>query len=320
MAGKTRFQSLSAAAFLAQSVSLAACSGAVSSNKDASVGDAAAGGDAPPVADSDATSGPPTGVVDAAAEAAPPPVLVTATQLIDDMRSPLPDGPGLQNSAWYVYSGRDLPWSVPPIQISDAGGLSPAEDVAFDPTDDDGGPTSDAGSLPYRRVAGGGALGWGMGFGLDFVDGYPDGGDIPVNDCEAGAFFSTDSGIAAIPSAFDASAWTGVEFWVRSFRSSPQVVSVKVDDQRTTPFGLPADAGGCDYCGNTCANAPGVSITFRPEWTQVQVPFASMHPTFDGETLSSTPQSAALYDLHFEITGGSVPPFDVGVAYVEFYR
>ncbi len=315
---------------LSAAVSTLSCSGGA--DKPLGASDAAA-------ADARAATmdGSPMTAADAGGDVLDTGAAVEATQLLDDMRGGPPlyltDGPGT-SSGWYTYSDRAVPFSAPAIFISDAGGLVPQDGVVFPPANDDAGPTYLGSLQPYRRCSGGGEVLWGVGFGMDFSDVAPDGGDVPMNDCDAGQIFDVDAAgdDSAIGLPFDASGWTGVQFWGKSFRGDMQSVSVLVNDDTTGPFGLAAGAGGCNVCLNVtqsasmtgaCGDAFQVSVTFLTDWTQFRVPFVSMHPQgWSGASTSAVPHTSKLFDLQFQvgITGTAVAPFDVTVAYIELYK
>jgi len=254
--------------------------------------------------------------------------VVQATQLLDDMRGPFgfTDGPGTSGE-WGTYSDRAVPWSAPPVFLSDAGLLTPPDDFPFPATDDGAGPIVLGSVQPYRRVSGGGESRWGIGFGMAFIDVAPDGGDVPVNDCVAVAIFDVhaDAGDSFIPLPFDATGWSGIQFWAKSLRSDfAQPVYVDMNDETTQPFGLAFDAGGCNPCNSSslggCGDGFQARVVFPPEWTQIRVPFSSMHPQgWSGSSTTAVPDVSNLYQLNFQIEA-PVPPFDVAVAYVELYK
>jgi hypothetical protein len=295
--------------------------------------DAAAGGVEMATVDAALETSAPTG-----SDASDAGFAVQATQLLDDMRGTAPflrpgenltDGPGTSGT-WYTYSDRGVPWSVPPILLSDAGLLVPSDGVVFPATDDGTGPTYSGGAQPYRRCYGGGETVWGIGVGMDFIDIPPDGGDVPMNDCDAGRIFDVNPAgdDSAISLPFDASGWTGVQFWGRSLRGVAQQVIVNADDDSTSPWGLPVDAGGCNVCiqgtVGSCGDAFQAAVTFPTDWTHIQVPFASMHPQgWSGASVSAVPNVSRLFTVHFQIGQMGAPavaPFDVAVAYIELYK
>jgi hypothetical protein len=263
---------------------------------------------------------------------------VRATQLLDDMRAGPPDyltdGRGT-SGIWYAYSDRVHPWSYPPIFVSDAGVLVPSDGVVFPPTDDDAGPTYEGSVQAYRRCYGGGEVIWGVGFGMNYIDVAFDGGNLAVNDCDAGAIFDLDGGAGdsgdprTVPGQFDASGWTGIQFWGTSLRGIEQQVFFYADDDTTTPFGLSVDAGGCNSCLSggfgACGDDFQAAVTFPTVWTHIQVPFAAMHPQgWSGSSTSAVPNVSTLFDLGFKVQLSmgepALPPFDVAVAYIELYK
>jgi hypothetical protein len=259
-----------------------------------------------------------------------------ATQLIDDMQNIAADGPGM-NGYWYTYSDRTLPNSLPVQYVSDAGFVSPSEDsLQFDTSSDGDGPIIGDVVQPYRRIEAGGETGWGVGFGMDFVVAEPDGGRIPVDECDAGEIWDGGN----IPQPFDASGWTGIQFYARSFGDNEVSIQIHVDDDRTTPWGqVPFAAGGCNACISSGADAQACSDSFSDPnradtkpvyfpaagWTLIRVPFATLR---SGNWANILPDTAPIhankiYNLHFQFsrtTEPSVPSFSVGVALISFYK
>jgi hypothetical protein len=326
---KTRISRTShSLASVAASIAICAC-GSDGASTPARAVDGAAGGDA--VATVDGALGTTADAGDDASDAG---FVVQATQLLDDMRGTamggpfgLTDGPGTSGE-WYTYSDRTVPWSEPPIFLSDAGLLTPSDGVPFPATDDGAGPMVLGSVQPYRRVSGGGESYWGIGFGMDFVDVAPDGGDVPVNDCEGGTIFDVDAAVeeVVVPLPFDATGWTGIQFWAKSLRSDfAQPVYVLVHDETTQPFGLAFDAGGCNPCNSSglgaCGDGFQARVVFPTEWAQIRVPFGAMHPQgYSGASTSAVPDVSKIYQLNFQIETGSVPPFDIAAAYIELYK
>ena len=271
-------------------------------------------------------------VADAGSDVVEAGYAVQATQLLDDMRGMggLTDGPGTLGS-WYTYSDRTFPWSEPPIFVADAGVLVPLDGTDFPAIDDGAGPTYLGSVQPYRRCYGGGEVLWGIGFGMDLLDTPPDGGDVPMNDCDAGPIFDVNpaGNDSAIGLPFDASGWTGIQFWGKSLRGVAQQLTVNVDDDSTSPWGSAIDAGGCNVCIQggvlgACSDAFQVAVTLPTDWTHIQVPFATMHPQgWSGAPVSAVPNVSKLFTLNFEIVqmkALAVAPFDVAVAYIELYK
>lgn len=255
--------------------------------------------------------------------------------MIDDMQGITADGPGM-SGYWYTYSDRTVPNSEPVQPRRDAGYVFPSEgDIDFEARSDGQGPPVDGGAQPYRLVDGGGETLWGVGFGMDFTVAPPDGGPIPLDECDAGQVWATDSG-AYIPQSFDASGWTGIQFYARSFGPDAVPVEVHVDDDRTTPWGqVPLGAGGCNACFSSGADASACSDSFSTlpkdhpiefpagSWALFHVPFAWLHSgNWAGILEPSEPIHAdKIYNLHFQVSvdAGAVAPFSVGVAYISFY-
>ena len=93
--------------------------------------------------------------------------------------------------------------------------------------------------VPYRRVRGGGETDWGVGFGFDFFDAPQDGGPVPVNGCDDAAGMGTVEADAEVPLPFDASAWDGIRFYIRSFSGDAPIppVYLSIEDDRTSVWG-----------------------------------------------------------------------------------
>ena len=215
----------------------------------------------------------------------PEPVFVApaATQLVDDMLHLSPDGPGM-TGAWGTYSDRAVSWSEPPIFVSDAGVLVPVDGTPPLAVTDGGGPFYVDAAQPYRRFSGAGETTWGAGLGLNFAGAPPDGGPLSLNACSEGVVFDVNASDhdSLVQEAFDASGWSGIQFWAKSFSGLARLVTIIVQDDRRNPFGTPPDAGGCNVCAGGgaggCGDGPRTVVFFSSDWTHIQVPFAALHP------------------------------------------
>ena len=69
-------------------------------------------------------------------------------------------------------------------------------------------------------------------------------------------------------------------------------------------------------------DGPRTTVVFQPEWTQIEIPFASMHPYgWSGDPGTRTADLSTIYEINFELdTTLPTPPFNLAVAYVELYR
>lgn len=254
-------------------------------------------------------------------------VAPVATQLVDDMLHLAPDGPGV-TGGWGTYSDRTVSWSEPPIFVSDAGVLAPAEGTPVFAVADGGGPLYADAAQPYRRFSGAGEVTWGAGLGLNFAGAPPDGGPISLNACSEGVIFDVDAGDhdSLLQEAFDASGWSGIQFWAKSFSGLARQLTIIVQDDRSNPFGTPPDAGGCNVCAGGglggCGDGPRTVVVFSSDWTHIQVPFASLHPAgWSGSDIAQrTLDISALFSVNFEVEDVPLPPFDLAVAYVELYK
>ena len=247
------------------------------------------------------------------------------TATIDDMSG----ANGTQNATggyWYTYSDRTVANSEPPILLggTPAGSITPAEGQSF--------PVTDAGTInecawAYREVVGGGENKWGAGFGMDFLSYPPDGGEVAFNKCDAGEIFCVtcaDSGTVGIVQSYDASQWSGIEFWGISFAGANQTVYVQMDDDRTSPWG-----GICNACNSTgmttnpCSDSFRKSVSFTPSWSKFQIAFTDtsfMPQNWSGNGVKPPIHKNKLYNLHFQITATPAPHFDLGVAMIGFYK
>lgn len=63
---------------------------------------------------------------------------------------------------------------------------------------------------------------------------------------ECGELVFPDGGDSVVELPFDASEWVGIQFWAKSLRGVDQSVQVGVNDDRTSPFGLPLVEGGSE--------------------------------------------------------------------------
>jgi hypothetical protein len=197
------------------------------------------------------------------------------------------------------------------------------------------------GPYNYREFTASGESTWGAGFGMDFSSDPPDGGNVvPFNSCD-GAYKlpdgsttifdvnDIDSGTVGIVNAFDASQYTGVSFYLKSFSTAAAVTSVviNIDDDQTSPWG-----GVCGACviaaGKTapfeCSDSWQTKVAATSTWTQIKVPFNKMtQDTWNNQGLKAGQiHTKSLYNLHFKFetsSGTALPAVDVGVAYIQLY-
>jgi hypothetical protein len=314
---------------LVASALVGACSGKSTAGSGSSRDTAPPSGDGAPSGNTHPAMPPEVDASEGGTDALAVYVVPVATQLLDDGLVAGTDGPGTAGD-WLTYSDRSVPYSEPATLVANASGILVPPESAVLPTSDDAGPTYRGSICPYRRFSGGGEVLWGAGMLMFFSNTLPDGGPVPMNACDAGAVFDVDAAgmDSVINLPFDASGWTGIQFWAKSLVGYPRTVSVIVDDDRTNPFGLALDAGGCNVCANFtqdvkgyCGDGPQTIIVFAPTWTHVQLPFASMHPSgYSGEPTTWTPHTNALFAIQFQLTDVPLAPFDLAVAYVELYK
>ncbi|MGA2448500.1 MAG: hypothetical protein ABTD50_07490 [Polyangiaceae bacterium] len=265
----------------------------------------------------------------------------SAGMLIDDMAGP----ENTTGGYWYTFSDREVPYSEPAVlQVLPDAGMPPGmvlplEGAAFNPSPSQT-VLADGTSAYFREFQAAGETTWGAGFGMDFTDVPPSGQPIPFNACN-GAYDlpdgSTDvfdvsadaTGRVAVPLPFDASEWTGVQFWAASVGpAAPTVITINIDDDQTSPWG-----GVCGACVTVpsvtppyeCSNSWAMKIGVSPLWTLYLIPFAEMRPdsNWNSQGLKAGGiHTNKLYNLHwkFETVGVPLPPVDVRVAMVEFYQ
>jgi hypothetical protein len=263
--------------------------------------------------------------------------------VLDDMEAlKAPTG-----GSWYTYSDRVLPNSAPPIIQTDLPGvMTPPEGTTFAPyTSDPRAPELMINgawhAVPFREVTGHGNDVWGAGFGLDFSDVRPSPTDsviASINACPSDAgvspLFNAMDPDVLVPVAFNAkvAGFTGIGFYATSFSGIPVTIYVELDDPRTSPRGgscdVCLDGGHCEAAGDGGAACPCYDSFMESFYVSGGWNFYSFHFTdpalvtqnWSGQDLAAgTILSSALYNLHFQLTvapGQSLPPFDIGVAYV----
>jgi len=263
------------------------------------------------------------------------------------------DGTGTGNQIagyWYTFSDRTVPNSEPSVLavLADGGNppgtINPLEGTAYTGSTVQA-TLGDGTQAFYREFQAAGESTWGCGFGMDFSSHQPTGSDVvPFNNCPGSPppyelpdgsttiFNDTllDAGTVGIVLPYDASQWTGVQFWIATLGASPATLTsvvVNIDDDQTSPWG--GTCGACVASASTtapfeCSNSWALKIAATPTWTQFKVPFASMKPDSNWNNqglVKGGIHANKLYNLHwkFETNGTPLPAVDVGVATVEFY-
>jgi hypothetical protein len=238
--------------------------------------------------------------------------------IVDDMTS---DQPNI-GWGWFVYSDREVPNSVPVMLLPGPppGTLQPPEGTFGGnnfPPGDQNGPTIDGVTMNARELSGGGEITYGAGFGLGMAFLETDGGPLPINQCEAGAVWTSDT----IPAPVDASPATGLSFYGRS-ASGDASVDVSFDDERTDLFG-----GVCDPCAtggvNECYDHYRTNVVFTSTWQRFDVHWRDL-ATVNYSQQNLPPggfDPTTFYQVSFQLDAvGSfgTPDFDIFVAYLQY--
>lgn len=108
---------------------------------------------------------------------------------------------------------------------------------------------------------------------------------------------------------YDASAYDGVEFWIRgtgSTRVTLQNLSVR-----------PVDLGGECPTDAACFDSHGVNLTLNDAWTLVHLPFSAFEQTGWGTPVGPL-RTNAIYLLEFQF--GTIKPYSVWLDDVKFFR
>jgi hypothetical protein len=179
-----------------------------------------------------------------------------------------------------------------------------------------------------RECTGGGESNWGAGFGFDFINTKPDGGNnVPFWACDGGGRSLWDDnpdGGAGIPLPFDAGAHKGVSFWAKSNTGAPVDVYVKFSEKRTNAWG-----GVCNACATQavapmaqCADDYLKILPITPGWVQYTILFSEL--ATQNFTKTNLPaggfDASTLYSLHFQFHTRLTPlaNFDLTLACVQF--
>jgi hypothetical protein len=259
---------------------------------------------------------------------------------------------------WYTFSDRTVPNSEPAVLavLADGGNppgtINPLEGTTF-PASATQVTLGDGTQAYYREFQAGGESTWGCGFGMDFDSKQPDGNDVvPFNNCpgnpppyqlpdgstEVLNDSLIDAGTVGIVLPYDASQWTGVQFWAATLGATPATLTsvvVNIDDDQTSPWGsLDSDGGACGACVASatttapfeCSNSWATKIAVTSTWTPFKVPFALMKPdsnwNYQGLKAGGI-HTDKLYNLHWKFetaAGTALPAVDIGVAMIEFYQ
>jgi hypothetical protein len=248
-----------------------------------------------------------------------------SSDLIDDMSGKKIDGPGL-SGYWFTYDDQTNPYSEPPIFLAGAAGaITPEIGQTFGPNAAGPGEIANA-----RECKGGGQTVWGAGYGFDFIDVMPDGGNaIPYWACDGGGPTvwndAPDAG-TGIPLPYNASAHKGVSFWAISNNGGLTSVQVKLSENRTNAWGTVCNACATsaylptEQCGDDYLYLVSVPTT----WTQFTIHFDDPELKTANWSKQNLPPGgfdpSTFYSLHFQFHTSKVAlaPFDVSVACIQF--
>ena len=204
--------------------------------------------------------------------------------LIDDME----DG----DATIFAVSGRRGSWwtggddTVGASMVPPKNGLAPPEAIAGSRCD----------SKRGTRVTGQGFLDWGALLGVDMVYGV-----------------RSDNTDGNLP--YDASAYTGVEFWARIGDTSTDRVRFAVSDVNNEPYG-----GVCtdnDRLNEQCYDTFGTYLSgLSPEWRHYRIPFTSLTQRQFGYPASAAATNA-IFSVQFNFEPSSI--FDFWVDDLAFY-
>lgn len=87
------------------------------------------------------------------------------------------------------------------------------------------------------------------------------------------------------PSCVNATAFSGVSFWIRGLTPT-NLFSVSLDMESTTlPAADPAGGGTCPGTTDTCKSPVKADIPLTMDWTQVSIPWADFAPGTSGTTM-----------------------------------
>jgi hypothetical protein len=247
------------------------------------------------------------------------------SDLIDDMSGKRIDGPGL-SGYWFTYSDQTNPYSEPPIFLPDAAGtLTPAVGTSFGPNAPGPGAIANA-----RECKGGGEAVWGAGYGFDFIDVAPDGGNnVPFWACDGGGpsiWLDNPEAGTGVPIPFDASAHKGVSFWAIANSDGLTSVQVKLSEKRTNAW-----AGVCNACATStylpneqCGDDYLYLISVPTTWQQFTIHFDDPELKTANWSKQALPPGgfdpSTFYSLHFQFHTSKVAlaPFDISIACVQF--
>lgn len=214
---------------------------------------------------------------------------IDPTALIDDFEDGdalLPDLGGRVGGAWWTADDGTVGGTMVPPPQADGGDLAAPEKLE----------KPHCGSEYAMRVTGQGFTDWGAVLGMNFGWGKQANGED-----------------GALP--YDASAYTGVEFWARIGDTSTDQVRYQISDSNSEPAG-----GVCvDEPGNAdgCYDAFGAELTgLDTTWRRYRIPFSGMSQRQFGLVADGL-VTTAVYKLTFNFLTAS--PFDFWVDDLTFY-
>jgi hypothetical protein len=138
-------------------------------------------------------------------------------------------------------------------------------------------------SMYAMDTTGAGFTSWGAGIGFNFIDGGP---------------------------SYDASAWSGVQFWARSGGSTGKTLRMAIADHDTDARG-----GVCTTKTGGCGDHFKANVDITTTWTLYTVHFADLMQSGWGYVVPSF-DANAIYGVQWGIDSGS--PFDVWIDDVAF--
>jgi hypothetical protein len=140
-------------------------------------------------------------------------------------------------------------------------------------------------SMYAMDTTGAGFTSWGAGIGFNFIDGGP---------------------------SYDASAWSGVQFWARSGGSTGKTLHMGIADKDTDGRG-----GICATKTGGCGDHFHALVDITTTWTLYSVNFSDLKQAGWGYVVPTGFDASAIYGVQWGIDSGS--PFDIWIDDVSFF-